>query len=258
MGIAIITGASSGMGKEFALQLVNEPTICEFWLIGRSTERLKNTAERMKALYAGNSDKIPNCKVISLDFEKEGWQEIFSQLLQEEKPEISHLIQAAGYGIVGNLAECNGLAQTNMVRVNCETLTFISHACIPYMRAGSHMVLLGSVAAFLPQPGFAVYAASKSYVLSFGRALRHELSKKNIIVTTVCPGPVDTPFFDRAEQEGTRAWYKNLFIAKPDKVVALAIKDAKQGKAVSVYGWAMKCMRVLTKIIPHGLILKFF
>ncbi len=129
---------------------------------------------------------------------------------------------------------------------------------LPYMAKKSRIIELASSAAFLPQPGFSVYAATKSYVLSFSRALNRELSHTQIKVTAVCPGPVKTEFFELAEQTGTLPLYKKLVMANPEKVVQKAWKDSLMGKSMSVYGFTMKGFWVLSKLLPHDVLLKFF
>ena len=128
---------------------------------------------------------------------------------------------------------------------------------LPYMAKKSRIIQLASAAAFLPQPRFAVYAATKSYVLSFSRALNRELADTGIRVTAVCPGPVRTEFFDLAEQTGTIPLYKKLVMADPVKVVEKAFRDSLAGKSISVYGGAMKGFQVLAKVMPHEFLLKF-
>ena len=118
------------------------------------------------------------------------------------------------------------------------------------------IIQMASSAAFMPQPGFAVYAASKSYVLSFSRALGCELKGRDISVTAVCPGPVKTEFFDIAETTGKIPLYKRLVMANPKRVVRLAIMDAAVGKNISIYGITMKAFFLLCKILPHSLILR--
>ena len=115
-----------------------------------------------------------------------------------------------------------------------------------------------SASAFLPQPGFAEYAATKSYVLSLSRALNVELKHKKIYVTAVCPGPAKTNFFNIAEENASSPWYKKFFYAEPNKVVNKAIRDCMRKKEVSVYSISMNLLRFFTKIIPHRIILKFF
>ena len=117
---------------------------------------------------------------------------------------------------------------------------------------------MASVAAFMPQMRFAIYAASKAFVLSFSRALHYELKDKKISVTAVCPGPVKTAFFDTAEEYGYTLMIKKYIMAKPEKVVDQALKDAKNRQQVSVYGPLMKGMRILTKCVPKRILLDVY
>lgn len=143
-----------------------------------------------------------------------------------------------------------------MIRLNCEALTNITHRIIPYMQKNSRIIQLASSAAFLPQLDFAVYAATKSYVLSFSRALREELKGKGIYVTAVCPGPVDTPFFDIAEKTGTTLSIKKYTMVKPGRVVSLALRDSYRKRAMSVCSLPIQAFGVLAKLMPHGALLK--
>ena len=123
------------------------------------------------------------------------------------------------------------------------------------MKKNSRIIQLASSAAFMPQPDFAVYAATKSYVYSLSRALSEELRQRKIYVTAVCPGPVDTPFFDIAEKDGKTLAIKKLTMASPEKVVEQAISDSFHKKRTSVYNPYIKMFYVLAKIIPHQWIL---
>ena len=122
------------------------------------------------------------------------------------------------------------------------------------MHKGTRIINLASAAAFCPQAKFAVYAATKSYVLSFSRSLAAELKEKGIFVTAVCPGPVDTLFFEVSGQ--LPGGLKEAVMADPVQVVKQALIDAKYKKEVSVYGTAMKGAEAATKVLPHGMILK--
>ena len=114
-----------------------------------------------------------------------------------------------------------------MIRLNCEALTHITSICLPYMKPGSHIIHLASAAAFSPLPEFAVYSGSKAYVLSFSKALRGELKKRKINVTAVCPGHVDTPFFDRSERFVHKLGPVKKFVMNtPRNVARKAICDA--------------------------------
>lgn len=141
-----------------------------------------------------------------------------------------------------------------MVDVNCRSLTRMTLLCLPFLRAGSRIVNLASASAFCPQPYFSVYAATKSYVLSFSRSLREELRKKGIVVTAVCPGPVDTEFFEFSGKP--QNILKKLTMAKADRVVHQALKDSRAGKSVSVYGIPMKLTYLGTKLLPHGFLVR--
>ena len=119
------------------------------------------------------------------------------------------------------------------------------------------MYYMASAAAFLPQPGFAVYAASKAFVLSYVRALRAENRERQLRVTAVCPGAVKTEFFNRALTKKHLPAYKKLVMADPKKVIKKAWKDNEQNKEISVYGKAIKLTHLVTKILPHSLFLQF-
>ena len=121
------------------------------------------------------------------------------------------------------------------------------------LQKGSRIICLSSGAAFVPQPGFAVYAASKAYVLSFARALGVE-QKGRIVVTAVCPGPVDTPFLEKMGGKENMPFYKKPFIADAEAVVEKALKDSERGREISVYGFSMKALRVVCKFIPRSLL----
>ena len=109
----------------------------------------------------------------------------------------------------------------------------------------------------MPQPGFAVYAATKAYVLSYSRALGEELRRRRIFVTAVCPGPVDTEFFGKALNGKPMDPFKRLFMARTKYVVDRAFSDCLKGKPVSVPGPSMKAFYVLCRICPHSLLMKF-
>ena len=165
------------------------------------------------------------------------------------------LINCAGYGLMGAFDSLPVDDCTGQINLNCSSLTYMTRICIPYMRKNSRIIQLASSAAFVPQADFAVYAASKSYVLSFSMALRQELKSKGIWVTAVCPGPVKTEFFDTAEQYGTTLAIKKLTLVEADRVVKDALIASARKQAVSVTGLPMKTLRVMTKLVPHQAVL---
>jgi len=246
--IAVITGASSGMGREFVKQLSESSlSLDEIWLIARREEVLREISKE----YPERTFKI-----LPLDLESpDAWKK-YQEELEKSHPTVRILINAAGYGIIGNTEEIDVTDQTGMIRLNCEALEAITQISIPYFKRGSRVIQLASASGFLPQPGFNVYAASKAFVISYSRALGRELRKKGIYITAVCPGPVQTEFFDRAEKINHSPDYKKIFRASKEKVVAKALRDSHRKKTISVYGCSIKIMRIGAKIIPHEWLLK--
>lgn len=247
MNIIIITGASSGMGVEFALQLDNVfKNIDEIWLIARRKKEMLEVAQHLEH----------TTRVLDMDVTDDEQIKRLKKLLSDEKPVIHMLVNGAGYGIMGDFSASNIKDTLGMIDVNCRALTQITHLCIPYMRQNSRIIQLASSAAFLPQPNFAVYAATKSYVYSFSRALNQELRRRKIYVTAVCPGPVDTPFFDIAEKTGSTLAVKKLTLVRADQVVEKAIADSYHKRERSVYGAWIQSFEVLAKILPHSVLLE--
>lgn len=247
MNIAIVTGASSGIGREFVQQISKKyPKLDEIWIIARRLDRLKEL-----------SDSIPtNIRILALNLTSNSDLMCFSNLLSQIKPKVLLLINAAGCGKAGPFEVGSYDEEVSIVSINCTALTAVTHLTIPYMCKHARIINIASVAAFLPQPDFAVYAASKSFVLSFSRALKYELLKRQISVIAVCPGPVDTEFFDVADSINQGKRYKKFFMTSPQKVVSKALKDASLDGELSIYGISMKLVYVFSKILPHKLILK--
>ena len=249
MKIAVITGASSGMGREMVLQINDRiPNVDELWLIGRRRERLE-ALDRMLT---------KRTRIFALDLLTEAALSEYAGMLSAEQPEIVFLVNAAGFGCIGSVEQLSCAEQLNMIDVNVRALTAMCRFSLPYMAKHSRIINFASSASFLPQADFAVYAASKSYVLSFSRALNEELisAGRDCRVLAVCPGPVKTEFFDLAERSGKIPVYKYLFMADCRKVVKLALMDSVLKKDVSVYGGTMKLLRLGASLLPHGLLLK--
>ena len=245
--IGIITGASSGLGEDFAHIISRHYTkLDEIWLIARRTRRIEELAA---------SINIP-CRLITADLSTKEDIEKIKRLLDNEKPDVKLLINSAGFGKLGNITDIRQKDLVDMISVNCIALTQMVYHTLPFMRKGSILINIASSAAFLPQPGFAVYSASKSYVLSFTRALCQEVKHRGIKVTAVCPGPVKTEFFDIAEEGQNIMWYKKLIMVDSNKVVEKAMKDARENKELSIYGVPMNLFYIISKIIPHRVILK--
>lgn len=244
MKIAVVTGASSGIGREFAVQIAGKyGKMDEIWLIARRKERLIELEKELR---------IP-VRVFAMDLTKDEDIKSFDKCLEELKPDIKLLVNCAGYGRTGRFDELDIYEQCGMIDLNCRALTLFTGLCLPYISSHSRIINAASAAAFAPQPGFNVYAASKAYVLSYSRALNVELRNRRITVTAVCPGPVDTEFFSVAGEKDMHLKYSS-----PEKVVAKAIKDAALGNEISVYGVTMKMAEAAAKVLPHKVIMKIF
>lgn len=247
--IAIVTGASSGMGQEFVKQLDRcLRTVQEIWVIARRERKLLEL-----------QDQISNIKlrILPLDICKETDLNMLEALLEVEQPQVRLLINAAGVGRAGRFEEITRNEATNMVDLNAKALVAITHMVLPYMARKSNIIQIASASAFMPQKEFAVYAASKAFVLSFTRALRAELAMtdNHIGVTAVCPGPVDTEFLAISNAGKEQKPLKKLVTAKVEPVVTKALRDAKAGKEISIYGLPMKAVFVAGKLLPHTMFL---
>ncbi len=244
MNIAIVTGASSGIGREF-VKIISEryKKLDEIWVIARRRERLMELSDEVSA----------KLRIFDVDLcSKEGMMEIESAL-EFDRPNVRLLINSAGFGYLSDFENAECKIWTSMLELNCSVLTEMCHKVLPFMKKGARIINLASGAAFVPQPGFNVYAATKSYVLSFSRALGAELAKREITVTAVCPGPVKTEFFEVADPNNTTAFFKKMIMADPKRVANRALEDARFGKDISVYGGVMKIFMFFTKILPHKL-----
>ena len=243
MKIALITGASSGLGREFARQIPKlYQNLDEIWVVARRAERLNELEMELK---------VP-VRIFDGDLNQDYIYKKLGIALGKSHANVRMLVNAAGYGKIGTFCKYGWKEETGMVDLNCRSLTRMTALCLPYMHCGSRIVNLSSAAAFGPQPGFAVYAATKSYVYSLSMALGRELKGSGIYVTAVCPGPVDTEFFDHTGKEV--ASVKKKFRADAKDVVRKALIDSARGKKTSVYGLSMKAAQVASKIVPDSVI----
>lgn len=247
MKIVMITGASSGIGAEFARQLDKEVSgIDEFWLIARRKERMEELAKEL----------AHPVRIFANDIRNRSLYECLEWQLTEECADIKILVNNAGCGFNGFVTEQSSEKLTDVLDINCTAMTAITTLCISFMKTGARIIHMASSAAYLPQPGFAAYAASKSYVLNFSRALAEELRPCGIYVTAVCPGPVETEFLKKSGAEQSSYGIKKYVRMEAKDVVAEAIRAAKRKQTVVTPGLAMKGFRLLTKVVPHELILK--
>ncbi len=249
MTIAIVTGATSGMGKEILYRMLEEKhDYDEIWLLGRREDRMKSWSKRFPR---------ENFRTFVMALDKDQQRETFYGYLEKVKPEVSVFVHAAGFGIMGRIDEIKVEEQEEMAQVNITSTIGLTGHILPFMKEGGRMIYFASAAAFLPQPGFAVYAASKSFVLSYVRSLRAENRHRGLRVTAVCPGAVKTEFFKRAAVLHKLPFYKKAVIAKPENVAGKAWRDNGRDREISVYGLPMKLFFLGTKILPHRCFLHF-
>ena len=247
--VIVVSGASSGMGKEFLLQILEkEKDIDEVWAIARREDRLKELKKEV-------SDKIIPLK---LDLTNEEDLLKYKNKLEKEKPNIIILANCAGFGIFDHSENISTPLKLNMIDLNVKAPVSMIDYSLPYMKEGSKIMNICSCAGFQPIPYINDYAATKSYLLSYSRALNKELKYRKIHVLAVTPFWTKTEFFDRAiDEDKKKVVIKYVAMYNPKDVMTLAIKDLYNNKKdISIYGGMNKFQRILTKILPHSLVMK--
>ncbi len=244
MKISIITGASSGIGREFVKRIAAANECDEIWIVARREDRLNALAEELNV----DVRVVPADLTVSEEIDK------IVSLVKDGEHKVACLVNAAGFGKFGNYAEVSAADVNGMIDLNVRALVQLTNALIPYMEQGSRIIEMCSISAYLPLENFAIYAASKAFVLSYSRALCAELKPKKIAVTAVCPGWVNTEFAECAHNgEGVHRPKKLRPMTTPDKVVKRALKASRKNKPVSIYGLTWKGMHVMSKVFPTSL-----
>lgn len=250
MSIAVITGASSGMGKEFAFKLKEIAGIKEFWLIARNTERLSAVAAQLN---------VP-CKIISADLSTKEGIEIYRKELNEHKPEISFLVNAAGFGTYGAFDVISEKTVSDMIDLNVKAPVLITHMSVPFIKRGGRIIELGSGSCFTPLPHFNIYSSSKVFILHYTKSLNFELIPYGIRATCFCPGWVDTAFLPKSldANNGARVPKSMKPLLSASKVVEGCVKASIKGKAMYVTNWYTKLQHLLFKIVPDPILTKMW
>ncbi len=246
MNIAVVTGASSGMGREFVLQLKDYVSVDEIWVIARRSE----------ALRALQSQVAVPLKIITLDLSKEESFDAYAAALAETNPNVRLLVNAAGFGKFGSYEKIPLEDEMRMVDLNCKALLAMTRLALPYMESGSHILQLDSLSAFQPVPYITTYGATKAFVLSYCRAMNAELKVKRIRMMAMNPGWVKTEFFNHAFQtnSGEVQYFDRLYEAKD--VVATGLKDLYRSKKdYSIHGFPVRMQVRLVKLLPHSMVM---
>lgn len=249
MKVGIITGASSGMGRELALQIAEMETFDELWVIARREEALDSLKKEIKT----------TVRPIALDLVKAESFETYKELLAKEQPDVTFLANVAGFGKFGRYDQIALQDCMDMIDLNCKALVAMTQLTLPYMKRGAHVLQLDSLSAFQPVPYINVYGSTKSFVLSYSRALNRELKTEGIRVMSVNPGWVKTEFFDHATQSSNDAvtYYNVMYEAKD--VIRTAIRDLYHTKKdVSIHGLPIKLQVLGVKLLPHKLVMNIW
>ncbi len=247
MSIAIVTGASSGMGREFVLQLGGYVAVDEIWVIAR----------RGNALESLKGEVSTPVRPILLDLCEDADFARLEEILKAEKPDVKLLVNAAGFGKFGDFRRVAVEEDCRMIDLNCKALVRMTRMVLPYMHPGSHILQLDSLSAFQPVPYIATYGATKAFVLSYTRAISRELRGSGIRIMTMNPGWVKTEFFNHAFQTNQNEvqYFDRLYEAKD--VVATGLKDLYTTKKdVSIHGFPVRMQVRLVKLLPHSLVMR--
>ena len=246
MNIAIVTGASSGMGREFVLQLTQYTSVDEIWVVARRKQALEALQEEMET----------KLRPVCLDLCQEESYAAFASLLEAEQPNVKLLVNAAGFGKFGSYENIPVQEDMRMIDLNCKALVVMTRLCLPYMQKGSHVLQLDSLSAFQPVPYITTYGATKAFVLSYSRAMNRELKPRGIRMMAMNPGWVKTEFFNHAlvTNNNEVQYYNHLWEAAD--VVATGLKDLYTTKKdYSVHGRPIRNQVRLVKLLPHSLVM---
>ena len=248
MKIAVITGASSGLGVQFALEIDRtRKEIDEIWLIARRKERLAELSAKLSK---------PS-KIFALDITDTDALEEYTNALKTSAANVKLLINNAGFGKFGQFDELKAAENTGMIRLNCEALTYISAETLPFMSENSEIINVCSIASFAPNTRLAVYSSTKAFVLSFSRALREELKSRKINVLAACPGPMETEFLSVAGiQKGTSRSFDTLPKVNPNTMAKKSLTASNRKKAVYTNRAVYKFYRLIAKLLPASLVVK--
>ncbi len=247
--IIVVTGASSGMGKEFIHQILKKETdIDEIWAIARNKEKVDELKETI------NNKIVP--LILDLTVEKDLLK--YKDKLTNEKPNIVILANCAGFGIFNHSENISLDIKLNMIDLNVKAPVSLIDYSLQYMKANAMIMNIASCAGFQPIPYINDYAATKAFLVSYSRALNQELKYRNIHVLAVTPYWTKTAFFSRAIDNNKKKVvinYNAMYEAKD--VMQLAIKDLYNFKKdISCYGFVNRFQKILTKLLPHKLVMK--
>ncbi len=246
--IAIVTGASTGLGREFVRIIKEKKEIDEIWAIARHRDKLDKLRRQMG----------PKVIPISLDLSQASLIEELGHRLAQSGVEIRYLVNNAGYAKFCSYGDLSIADSLNMIDLNIGGVVAMGLTCIPYMPVGSHIINIASQAAFQPLPYQNLYSSTKAFVRNYTRALHVELKDRGISATAVCPGWLKTDLYDRADIGAAKAPRSFFGMIAPDKIARKAVADADKGKDLSVYGLYVNFCHIGAKLLPQRVVMKIW
>jgi short-subunit dehydrogenase len=240
---ALITGASSGLGLEFAELFAADGS--NLILVARRAELLNDLAGRLSSRYGVQAE------VLATDLSGTGAVEELESRVRDRDLQVDVLVNSAGFGARGAFAELPVERQISMLQVNITALTHLSRLFLPGMldRDRGGIINLSSLAGFLPGPNMAIYYASKAYVLAFSEALREEVRGTGVAVCCIAPGPTETGFVEAAGLEGVRFFRLGAMSARP--VARTGYRGFRAGRALVVPGISNRAATLLLRLSPR-------
>ena len=248
MSLAIITGASGGIGSEFARQISRLEGIDELWFVARNEDRMRALSEEI-----GLKTRIISADLTTMD----GINKV-REALEEVKPSVKFLVNASGFGNYGAFDEISEDEVVRMIDLNVKALVLITHMTVPYMERGGRIIELGSGSCFTPLPYFNIYSSSKVFVLHYTKSLNFELQRYGVRATCFCPGWVDTEFLGKSLANGNTHPKTMKPLLKCEDVVRKCVRASLKGRTMCVTNWYTKLQHVMFKLLPDKLLSKMW
>ena len=245
---ALITGASSGIGETFANAFAREGL--DLVLVARSRDKLRELARHLHAVHERRAE------VVTADLTQPGAAAKVREAVERLGLHVDVLVNNAGFGTVGAFEKSDAGREHDEVLLNAAAVVDMTHAFLPGMlgRKRGGIINVASMAAFQPLPYMSVYAATKAFVLSFTEGLRGEVRSRGVRVLCVCPGPVDTPFFEATGNTHVRGMVPKRTMMKAEEVVAASVRAFKAGRGVVVPGVGNRLMAASTRFVPRDVL----